>query len=79
MASADENNAMPPMPALPPLGQRYRDWVTHFCFGQNWSPTAATTSADTPPLYCINVGHLDEPSAMSFFDGTKHSHHVCSK
>ena len=69
MASADKNNTMPPMPALPPLveidNQKYRDGVLHFCFDQNWSPAIATTSADTPPLYCINVGRLDEPSAMS--------------
>ena len=53
MASANDNNAMPPMPALPPLvgidGQRYGDVVPQLCFGQHLLRAAAATHADTTP------------------------------
>jgi hypothetical protein len=47
MASADDNNGIPPMPALPPIGgtdgHRYGDELPRFFLGQNWPPTAAAT------------------------------------
>jgi hypothetical protein len=69
MASVDDNNAMPTIPGVPPLvgidGQTYQYEVPQLFFGQNRSPAAAATSADTPTPTRINVGRLDEPSAMS--------------
>ncbi len=68
MASTDDNNGIPPMPALPPVGRieghRYRDELPIFFPGQNCPQGAAARSEDTPP-YCINVRQSDEPSAMS--------------
>ena len=69
MASVDDNNAMPTIPGLPPLvgidGQTYQDEVPQLFLGQNPSPTAAATSAYTPPPYRINLGCSNDPSTMS--------------
>jgi hypothetical protein len=69
MASADDNNDIPPMPALPPVGgidgHRYGDELPIFFPGQNCPPGAAARSEDTPPPYRINVRQSNEPSAVS--------------
>ena len=69
MASADNNIAMPPIPALPSLvridSQRHGDDVSQLCFGQNVPPAAATTSADTTLTQRINVQISNQSSAIS--------------
>jgi hypothetical protein len=69
MASADDNEGIPPMPALPPMGgfasQMTGDEPPRFFIGQSGSPGAAAASQNTPSPYHISVRHSDEPSAIS--------------
>ena len=69
MASADDNNAMPPMPALPPIvgidGQMYEDVVPQLCFGQNLPLAATATRADTTSPQNIGMRLSNQSSAMS--------------
>jgi hypothetical protein len=74
MASATNDNAIPPIPSLPPLvgidGRRYEDVLPQIFPGQNSPPRAVALSKNTPPPFCINAGHSDQPSAMSSLTAT---------
>jgi hypothetical protein len=69
MASATNDNAIPPIPSLPPLvgidGRRYEDVVPQIFPGQNSPPAAVALSENTPPPFRINAGLSNQPSAMS--------------
>ena len=69
MASADDNEGIPLMPALPPMGgfasQMTRDEPPRFFIGQSSPPGAAAGIQDTPPPYHISVRQSDAPSAIS--------------
>ena len=69
MASADDNDGIPPVPALPPMGgfanQMTGDEPPRFFIGQSGSPGAAAASQNTPSPYHISVRHSNEPSAIS--------------
>ena len=52
MASADDDNGIPPVPALPPIGgfdtQWYEDEAPQFFNGQNSPPGAVVGHKDIP-------------------------------
>ena len=74
MASAANNSDLPPIPSLPPLvkidGRRYEDVVPQLFPGQNSPPAAVGLSENTPPPFCINAGHSNQPSVMSSLTAT---------
>ncbi len=74
MAFATNDNAIPPIPSLPPLvridGRRYGDVVLQFFPGQNSPPVAVVLSKNTPPPFRINAGCSDQPSTMSSLTAT---------
>ena len=69
MASADDNEGIPPVPALPPMGgfasQMTGDEPPRFFIGQSSPPGAAAGTQNTPSPYHISVRHSNEPSAIS--------------
>jgi hypothetical protein len=75
MALATNDNAIPPIPSLPPLvgidGRRYEDVVPQIFPGQNSPPVAVALSKNTPPPFHINAGCCsDQPSTMSSLTAT---------
>ena len=69
MASAEDNDGIPPVPVLPPMGgfasHISGDEPPQFFIGQSSSPGAASGTQNTPSPYHISVSHSDEPSAIS--------------
>jgi hypothetical protein len=69
MASAGDNEGIPPMPALPPMGGFASHLSGHelprFFIGQSSSQGAAAGTQNTPSPYHISVRHSDEPSTIS--------------
>ena len=69
MASAKDNDGIPPVPELPPMGgfasHMSGDEPPRSFIGQSSSPGAASGTQNTPSPYHISVRHSDEPSAIS--------------
>ena len=59
MASADDDDGIPPMPSLPPIirnaRQQYGDGSPQLFIGQNCPPAVVTRSESTPPPWRMNV------------------------
>jgi hypothetical protein len=69
MASADDDDGIPPMPSLPPIirnaGQQYGDGSPQLLSGQNCPLAGVAHSATTPPPSRVNVMWTGEASATS--------------
>jgi hypothetical protein len=69
MASADDNSGIPPVPALPPMGETgghmSKDEFPTIFLGQNSPPGAVAGRKDTPRMmmmaYCAVAGAKDRP------------------
>ena len=69
MASADDDDGIPPMPSLPPIirnvSQQNGDGLPQLSSGQNCPPAGVAKSATTPPPLRVNVMWMGEASATS--------------
>ena len=69
MASADDDDGIPPMPSLPPIirnvGQQYGVGLPQLFSGQNCPPAGVTHCVTTPPPSRVNVTWTGDGSATS--------------